>query len=178
MWSETQEFPSPEQPIVSQQPTRPLVDQMVEPISALVYPTDLLSESDPDVIEPLSSLVNPTLPLESDFHEAVELIPSSINPTLPLESEVSASHIFFTASSELTEQGGTELASDQPPPSSRITSFDWDILAESSLPSNAPFQIKFKVRQDMIANCIADKGASISILSACVWRGMGSPSLV
>src|SRR5713101_3006917 len=105
MWSETQEFPSPEQPIVSQQPTQPLVDQVVKPISTLVDPT-LLLDSDPDVIEPMSSLVNPTLPLESDFHEAVVLIPFSINPTLLSESEVSASHIFFTTSSE---QGGTEL---------------------------------------------------------------------
>ena len=38
MWSETQEFPSPKQPIVSQQPTQPLVDQVVEPISDLVDP--------------------------------------------------------------------------------------------------------------------------------------------
>ena len=110
---------------------------MVESISALVDPT-LLSENDPDVIEPMSSLVNPTLPLESDFHEAVELIPLSINPTLPLESEVSASHIFFTASSEITEQGGIELTSDEPPPSSWIASFDWDILVVLSLPSDAP----------------------------------------
>ena len=71
MWSENQEFPSPEQPIVSQEPTQPLVDLVVEPISALVNPT-LLSESDPYVIEPMSSLVNPTLPSESEFHEAVE----------------------------------------------------------------------------------------------------------
>ena len=77
---------------------------MVEPISDLVNPT-LLSESDPNVIEPRSSLVNPTLPSESDFHEVVESIPLLINPTLPLESEVPASHILFTASSELTEQG-------------------------------------------------------------------------
>ena len=104
VWSETQEFSSPEQPVVSQQPTQPLVDQVVEPISDLVDPT-LLSESDLEVIEPMPSLVNPTLPLESDFHEAIELIPLSINPTLPLESEVSSSHIFFTGSSELTKQG-------------------------------------------------------------------------
>ena len=86
MWSETQEFPSPEQPIVSQQPTQPLVDRVVEPISDLVNPP-LLSESDPDVIKPMSSLVHITLPSESDFYEAVESIPLSINPTLPLESE-------------------------------------------------------------------------------------------
>ena len=47
VWSKTQEFPSPEQPIVSQQPI-----QVVEPILDLVDPT-LLSESDPDVIEPM-----------------------------------------------------------------------------------------------------------------------------
>ena len=79
MWSETQEFTSPGQPIVSQQPTQPLVDQVVEPISSLVDPT-LLSESDPQI----SSLVNPTLPSKSEFHEAVESIPLSINPTLRL----------------------------------------------------------------------------------------------
>ena len=96
---------------------------MVEPISSLVDPT-LLLESDPDVIEPMSYLVNPTLPSEIEFHEAVESIPLSINPTSFLESEVSSSHIFFTASSELTEQGGTELTLDEPPPTSRIASFD------------------------------------------------------
>ena len=132
MWSETKEFPSLEQPIV------------VEPISDLVDPT-LLSESVPHVIEPISSLVNPILPMENDFDEAVESISVSVNPTLPLESEVSTSHIFFTAISELAEQGGTELASDQPPPIPRIASFDWDSLVEPRLPSHAPFQIKVKV---------------------------------
>ena len=102
MWSETQEFPSPEQPIVSQQPTQPLVDLVVEPISALVDPT-LILESDPDVIEPMSYFFNPTLPSKIEFHEAVESIPLLINPILPLESEVSANHIFFTASSDFTE---------------------------------------------------------------------------
>ena len=108
MWSKTHGFRSFEHPIVAQHPTQPLVDPVVEQISDLLDPT-LLSESAPHVIEPMSSLVNPTLPSESDFHQAVESIPVSINPTLPLESEVSTSHIFFTASSDLTEQGGTEL---------------------------------------------------------------------
>ena len=117
---------------------------MVKPISDLVDST-LLLESDPDVIEPMPSLVNPTLPSESDFHEAVELIPLSINPTLALEGEVFSSHIFFTSSSDLTEQVGIELASDQTPPSSWISSFDWDSLPEPPLPSTAPFQTKFQV---------------------------------
>ena len=109
MWSKTQEFPSSEHRIVSQQPFQPLVDQVVSLISDLVDPT-LLSESDPHVIEPIPSLVNPTLPSESDFHQEIESMPSSINPNLLLESEVSSSHIFFTTSSKLTEQGGTELS--------------------------------------------------------------------
>ena len=168
VWSETQEFPSPEQPIASQQPTQPLVDQVVEPILDLVDPT-LLSKSDPDVIEPMSYLVNPTLPSESDFHEAVELIPSSINTTLLSEIEVSASHIFFTASSKLTEQGGTKLASYESPPSSHIDSFHWGILVEPLLPSDAPFQIKVKVESYTIARCIVDEVASVSILSTRAW---------
>ena len=157
MWSKTHGFSS-EHPIVSQQPIQPSVDQVVEQISDLVDPTllsesvphviepmsslvnpTLLSESDPKVIEPMSSLVNPTLPSESDFDEAVESTPVSINPTLPLESEVSTSHIFFSASSDLTKQGGTELVSDQPPPSPRTASFDWDSLVEPRVPSHAYF---------------------------------------
>ena len=72
MWSEIEEFYSPGQPVVSQQPTQPLADQVVEPISYLVDPT-LPSESDLcQVIELMQSLVNPTLPLESNLHQVVE----------------------------------------------------------------------------------------------------------
>ena len=106
MWSETHGFHSSEHPIVSQHPTQPLVDQVVEqildlvdptllsestphviePMSSLVNPT-LLSESDPNVIAPMSSLVNPTLPLESDFNEAVESISLSISfSSLPVQN--------------------------------------------------------------------------------------------
>ena len=145
-----------------------MVDQVVEQISDLVDPT-LLSESDPNVIEPMSYLVNLTLTSESEFHEAVESISLSINPTLPLESEVSSSHIFFTTSLELTEQRGIELASYQAPPSSQITSFDWDSQVEPRLPSNTPFQIKVKVEPYMIAHCVVDERASVSILSAHAW---------
>ena len=76
---------------------------------------------------------------------------------------MSASHIFFTASSKLTEQGGTELVLDQPPPSYRISSFDWDSLVEPCLPSNEPFQIKVKVEPYTIAHCIVDEEAFVSI---------------
>ena len=55
---------------------------------------------------------------------------------------------------------------DQPPPSSQVASFDWYILVEPRLPSNAPFEIKVKVEPYMIAHCIVDEGASVSIFSA------------
>ena len=79
---------------------------------------------------------------------------------------MSTSHIFFTSSSDLTEQGGTKLVLDQPPPSPQIASFDWDSLVEPLLPSHAPFQIKVKVEPYTITRCIVDEGASISILYA------------
>ena len=89
-----------------------------------------------------------------------------------------ASHIFFIASSKITKQGGTKFTLDQPPPSSQIASFHWDSVVEPRLPSDAPFQIKVKVEQYTIACCIVEEGASVSILSAHAWRGMGSPILV
>ena len=67
---------------------------------------------------------------------------------------------------------------DESPPSPRIASFDWDSLVEPRLPSNEPFQIKFKVEPYTITHCIVDEGASVSILSVGAWQGMGSPSLV
>ena len=82
---------------------------------------------------------------------------------------MSASHIIFTSSSELTEQGGTQCVSDQPLPSSRIASFDWDSLVESRLPSNEPFQINAKFEPYTIARCNVDEGASVSILFAHAW---------
>ena len=130
------------------------------------------------MIKPLLSLVDPTLPLESDIHQVVESIPSSINPTLPSKSEVSTSHILFTVNLELSKQGGTDFISNEPPPSSHISSFDWNSLVESFLPSNAPFQIKVEFGQYTIALCIVDEGASVSILSSHAWQGMGSPRLM
>ena len=142
---------------------------MVEPLQSSINPTLPLVSDLYQVIEPMPSLVNPTLPSESEFHEVVESNSVSINPTIPLESEVSTSHIFFTASSELTKQGDIELALDQPPPSSRIASFDWDSLVEPCLPFDAPFQIKVKVEPCTIARCIFYEGALVSILSAYSW---------
>ena len=51
MWYESQGYTAPEQPMVSQQPIQPSVDQ---------------------VVEPMLSLVNTTLPLESDLYQVIE----------------------------------------------------------------------------------------------------------
>ena len=116
-----------------------MVDQEVKPISSLAHPT-IPSKSDiSHVIERMQSWVSPALPSESDFHQEIESMPSLINPALPLESELSASHIFFTTSSEPSGKGGTNPVLNEPFPSSRIASFDWDSLVEPCLPSDAPF---------------------------------------
>ena len=78
----------------------------------------------------------------------------------------------------LLNKGALNLFRIQPPPSSQIDSFDWDSLVEPRLPFDAPFQIKVNVEPYTIAHCIVDEGASISILSAHAWQGMGSPNLV
>ena len=48
----------------------------------------------------------------------------------------------------------------------------------SCLPSDAYFQIKVQIGHYTIARCIVNEGASISILSARAWRGMGPPILM
>ena len=87
------------------------------------------------------------------------------------------SHIFFTSSLELIEQGGTQLVSDQSPPSSQIASFDWDSLVEPRLPSDAPFQIKVKVEHYMIAHCIVDEGASLVFCLLVLGEAWDLPAL-
>ena len=42
-------------------------------------------------------------------------MPTLIHPTLPLDIESYASHVLFSTSLEPSGQGGTNLASDQPP---------------------------------------------------------------
>ena len=97
-----------------------------------------------------------------------------INPTLPLGSELSTSDIFFTVSSEILRQGGTDFTSNEALLIPQIASFDWDSLVEPPLPLVTPFQIKVQVERYTISSCIVDEGASVSIVSARTWRGMGS----
>ena len=85
---------------------------------------------------------------------------------------MSASHILFTASSELTEQGGTEIALDQPPPSSQIASFDWDSLVEPRLRFDAPFQITrslvvLLMNEPQLVSCLLVLGEGWDLLALC-----------
>ena len=65
-----------------------------------------------------------------------------------------------------------------PPPSSLVTSFDWNRLARSYLPSNVPVQIIAQVYKMIVSRTIVDEGASMSILSSTTWKALGSPSLM
>ena len=64
------------------------------------------------------------------------------------------------------------------PPSSLITSFDWNRLARCHLPSYVPFWIIVQVYKMIMSGAIIDEGALVSILSTTAWQALGSPPLV
>ena len=65
-----------------------------------------------------------------------------------------------------------------PPPSSLVTSSDWNRLARTCLPSYVPFQIIVQVCNMIVSGTIIDEGASVSILSSTAWQALGSPPFV
>jgi len=65
-----------------------------------------------------------------------------------------------------------------PPPSSLVTSFDWNRLARFHFPSYVPFQIIVQVCKIIVSSTIIDEGASVSILSSTTWQELGFPPLV
>ena len=52
-----------------------------------------------------------------------------------LESDVATTQVFFTVGSKIFGQGGTSFTLNEPPPSSKIASFDWNSLFELFPPS-------------------------------------------
>ena len=60
-----------------------------------------------------------------------------------------------------------------PPPSSVVTSFDWNRLAGFCLPY-VPFQIIVQVCNMIVSCTIIDEGALVSILSSTAWQALGS----
>ena len=95
----------------------------------------------------------PTLPLESETHitqvddplvdQVVDSISHSVDPTLPVESELHTAQVLLVTSDSSMPRGISPV-STEPPPSTEVFSFDWNILTEPHLPSSVPFQIIVK----------------------------------
>jgi len=102
------------------------------------------------VIDLISSTVDPTLPMESETHitqvddplvdQVVDSISHLVDPTLPLESELHTTQVLLVTSNSSTP-GGISSVSTEPPPRTKVFSFDWNRLTEPRLPSSIPFQI-------------------------------------
>jgi len=125
----------------------------------------------------------------------VVLISPSVNRTFPIESE-STQVIFVSLDSNelggnppipsryeenppiLVTQGGNSPIFTVPPPSSLVTSFDWNLLAGFCLPSYVPFEVIVQVCNMILSSTIIDEGASMSILSSTAWQVLGSPPIV
>ena len=186
-------------------PNPSLVDEVVDPNPSLVDPTLPIKSDLPsvdEVVNPVMLSVNP-VPQESSLllqdsvvaHEqplvscqesileqplvnkVVETNLSSIDPTLAIESDSNIADVFLV-SSDCSGQGAIPSHTTVPPLSSEVCSFNWNSLAEPSLPSDVPFQILIKVAGKDIFRTIVDEGASVSILSSTAWQAIGSPQLV
>lgn len=63
------------------------------------------------------------------------------------------------------------------PPSSLVTSFDWNYLTDFHLPSNVPFQITVHTCAKAVPGTILDEGVSINLMPSTTWQASGSPPL-
>jgi hypothetical protein len=107
----------------------------------------------------------------------VNTIRSLVDPTFPLEIDLNTTHVFFVIS-VCSGQGDISFVSKEPPPSTKVISFDWNSLAKPRLPSSIPFQIIVQVDDKYIYHIIIDERAYVSILSSTAWKDLGSPDLV
>ena len=139
------------------------------------------------MIDLISIIVDPTLPLESETHitqvddplvdQVVDSISHSVDPILPIENELQTTQVLLVTS-DSSMLGGISSVSTEPPPSTEVFSFDWNILTEPCLPSSIPFQIIVNFGGSYIHRTQVDEGASISILSSIAWKYLGSPQRV
>jgi len=109
--------------------------------------------------------------------EVIDLIQSSVDPTLPLESEVDTTHDFIITSGSF-KQGGISPISMEPPPSTEVTSFDWNRLLEPHLPSCMSFQITVHFFDMIIHHTILDEGYVVIIISSTTWKDIVFPHLL
>ena len=63
------------------------------------------------------------------------------------------------------------------PSDNRLIVFDVDQLEHPPLPASVAFQILVKIHNVNISQCIIDEGASTYVMSASVWKQLGSPKL-
>lgn len=131
------------------------VEVIVDPISPLAN-RSILEESENDTVQILF------FTLDSNEIGGNSPIPSSQEENLPI----------------LVTQGVDLPVSSVPPPSSLVTSFDWNRLARSCLPSYVPFQIIVQVCKMVMSHTIIDEGASVSILSSTAWKPLGLQPLM
>jgi hypothetical protein len=119
-----------------------------------------------EVVSSIPSSIDPALPLESEVNKVVNPIQYLIDPTLPLESEVGTTQVFLVTS-DSSGQGDISSVSMEPPPNTKVISFDWYSLTEPCLPFYLPFQIIMQVcDKTTIHGNIVDKGTSVNILSS------------
>jgi hypothetical protein len=150
-----------------------LVDKVVDLVPSSIDPTLPLDNEDELVELVPPSVVTPTLsPLESK-DQVVDPVPSSVDPTLPLKSEVYTIQVLLITTDKFG-QGGISPVSKEPPPSTKVISFDWNRLTAPRLPSYFPLQIIVQVCDINIFHSIIDEGASVSH----DWQALGSPQLV
>ena len=63
------------------------------------------------------------------------------------------------------------------PVDDQLIFFDAHQLEHPPLPPSVAFQIPVKIRNANVSQCIIDEGASTCVMSASVWKQLGSPEL-
>jgi hypothetical protein len=87
--------------------------------------------------------------------EVVDLIPSLLDHTLPLESEVDTTQVFLITSYS-SRKGDISPISMEPPPSTEVNSFDWNIMTKPYLPTCMNFQTIVQVCDRRIYHTIIE----------------------
>ena len=63
------------------------------------------------------------------------------------------------------------------PANDQLSVFDARQSDHPPLPPSVAFQILVKIRNSNVTRCIIDEGASTCVMSALVWKQLGSPKL-
>ena len=90
----------------------------------------------------------------------------------------SVMEVMEDAPSSIITPGEDHLSSMVAPPSSLVTSFDWNRFSGYRLPSYVPFEITVQAFGLVVPSTIIDEGTSVIILSSTTWQAFGSLPLV